>query len=219
MNFNDVLILVAHQLKLDADELIAYAAEDTLEGCCDYPGAPGRSDKLIPYTYDGKFLYALVRVLTPFRVLESGTLHGGSAAHIALALAKNREVQGIYGELLTVDINPDADLVGVPENLSRYIIQVKGYDIIEWIKSNRWQFGFIHEDASHEIDTVQAVYAALPTLLVNGGVIVSHDTHTAARQHIIDGIEAAGFQYPRDYQYEESPCGFSVMRYEGNKKE
>lgn len=214
MNFRDALTQIAHQLDFDPDRLLAYADEDTLEGCLDYPGMEGRSPYLIPYTYDGKFLYALVRALRPQWVLESGTLHGGSAAHIALALAANEQEDEWFGQLVTVDINPEADLVGVPEHLLQFIIQVRGENIIDWLGQYTGTFDFIHEDASHEVDTVQAVYAALPKVLAPGGVIVSHDTNSGARQHIIDGIQAAGFSYPPDYVYDESPCGFSVMRYE-----
>lgn len=213
MKFNDVLRQVAHQLNFNPEQLLSYANEDTLAGCCDYPGMEGRSPLLIPYTYDGKFLYALVRALRPRWVLESGTLHGGSAAHIALALAANEQDYDFIGQLVTVDINPEADLVGVPEHLLQYIIQVRGENIIDWLGHYTGTFDFIHEDASHEVDTVQAVYAALPTVLTSGGVIVSHDTNSGARPHIVDGIQAAGFSYPPDYLYDESPCGFSVMRY------
>ncbi len=52
---------------------------------------------------EGDFLYALVRMLKPARVLELGTGHGVSAKFIAGALAANG-----YGDLLTVE--PDAEL-------------------------------------------------------------------------------------------------------------
>lgn len=209
MNFNEALIRIAAQLALDADQLTAYAAEDTIPGSHDayQVPMPGRNPYGIPYTSDGKLLYALTRALRPDRVLESGTNYGGSAVHIASALKANGA-----GTLVTVDV-ADVTHGHIPADLLPYIELVVA-DIREWVgRAEATGFSLIHEDASHESDTVYAIYSHLRTLLPNGGVVLSHDTALGVSEYIHSGIVGAGFAVPPEYVYDESPCGFSVMRY------
>lgn len=210
MNLNDALRAIGAYLDLDGDALIEYAAEDNEPGSHDArTPPPGRNPFGIPYTADGKFLYALVRALKPARVLESGTNEGGSAVHIAMALKANG------GEtLVTVDTRPDSGQ-HIPNGLLPYV-QVIHTDICEYVqRPNARDFGFIHEDASHEVHTVRAVYEALPTLMHDGGVIVSHDTAFGVREAILTGIRNAGYDEPPTWEWDESPCGFSIMKYAG----
>lgn len=213
MNLYDTLPLIAAQLDLDLDALRAFAAEDTLPGSLDAPSAePGRNPYAIPYSADGKFLYALVRALKPQRVLESGTSEGGSANHLLMALERNG-----FGSLVTVDIRPDSGLHIFSEYLDR--VEIVHEDITFYVqRPDATGFDFIHEDAAHSAHTVHAVYGALSHLMPDGGVIVSHDTAFGVGQDIMRGIRNAGFREPPCYLWEdESPCGFSVMKYEGLK--
>lgn len=221
MNLNDALRQVAEYLELDGDELIAYAAEDTLPGSKnsgDEPN-PGRDPNAIPYTDDGKFLYALVRALKPLSCLEVGCNQGGSAGHIALALEANGE-----GELVTVDISEFSSLKGVPESVLSRVRLLTGFDVGEWHHfgvppevMTYAPFEFIHEDSSHEVHTVRAVYERLPALMFDGGVILSHDTALGVGQAILDGIGSGGQTAGLLVEYSGSPCGFAVTRYEGVK--
>lgn len=210
MDMNAALMLVADQLNLDGQQIISYADEDTIPGSCEYEGMPGRDPNAIPYTNDGKFLYALVRALRPAGILESGTNHGGSAHHMIAAQVKN-----VFGMLVTVDNNPEADLAAVPEEWRSRVI-LRHADIR--VEANHMtHFDFIHEDASHEPDTVYAIYSNLDHLLPHGGVVVSHDTALHIWPQIEAGIKAAQeklhFDDPQRYQFDGSPCGFSVLRY------
>lgn len=210
MIFRDVLPLVAAQLSLDPAQLQAFADEDTLPGSLDVPSPePGRDPYAIPYTSDGKFLYALVRALKPERILESGTSEGGSANHLLMALERNR-----FGSLVTVDIRHDSGQHIFPEFLHR--VEIIHDDITFYVqRPDATDFQFIHEDAAHSAHSVHVVYDALPRLMPGGGVIVSHDTAFGVRADIMRGIQNAGFAEPPCYEWSESPCGFSVMRYEG----
>jgi predicted O-methyltransferase YrrM len=204
MNLNAALRVVADYLELDGNALVAYAAEDTL------PGYETTPEYGLPYSADGRFLYALVRALKPLNILESGVCEGGSINHMMAALRRNNRGGTITG----VDILPNAGR-RIPDEY-RPFIRLVTEDIKHYVEHPTGVFDFIHEDASHEIHTVRAVYEALPVLLHFGGVIVSHDTATGVREAILTGIRNAGFsEPPLLVQYDESPCGYSVMKYAG----
>lgn len=210
MNLKDTLREVAGLLGLDPATTAAYADEYWMPS----------GDPRIPPEYafahaDGRFLYALIRAYRPRRVLESGFARGGSAGYIAAALRQTERETGECGLLVAVDVTPWVKTVGGPPDEARLVTLIQA-DICEYVKRpDAGVFDFIHEDASHEFHTVRAVYEALPTLMPCGGVIVSHDTATGVKDYIFGGIRNAGLEVPPLYQYDESPCGFSVMCYEG----
>lgn len=211
MEFEEALRRIAQQLDLDAAELIAYANQDNV------PGSNGLDGRLIPFTNDGKLLYALVRALKPFRIFESGTNEGGSAVHLAMAIRDNgANDMGVYGTVISCDVRPDSGKY-IPVALRRFVTLIRA-DVREVMRSAQVPVvDFIHEDASHQHDTVFAVYSQLHRLMPQGGVIVSHDTATDASGQIQKAIQDAGFPRAPEYQYEGSPCGFSVMRYKGTQ--
>lgn len=205
---------VARQLGLDTVDILKYANEDTLPGYYDPTG-----DKWsVPFAADGKFLYALIRALKPRHVLEIGTAQGGSARHILEAL--NRNEWGDYG-LVCVDINDDSKLDGIPDPLRTHA-RLYHENSDTWIQREmadqyRYEFDFIHEDGAHSIHNVQYVYNNLPKLMPRGGVILSHDVALGVGDDIRLGMRKAGFENVPEYLYDGSPCGFTVLKYEGNK--
>lgn len=211
---------VAYQLNLDPVALLTYAAEDTLPGYYDPTG-----DKWsVPFAADGKFLYALIRALKPRSVLEIGTAQGGSARHILEALAKNdseamavSKKMGYVGILTCVDINTDAKLDGIPSGLLYYASNIMHMNSDTYIQDTTEKFDFIHEDGAHSIHNVQYVYNNLPKLMPRGGVILSHDVALGVGDDIRLGMRKAGFENVPEYLYDGSPCGFTVLKYEGNK--
>jgi predicted O-methyltransferase YrrM len=208
MEFQEALRRIAHQLGLDGDDLIMYAEQDQVQG------SNGLDGRLIPFTNDGKLLYALVRALKPRRVFESGTNEGGSAVHLAMAMRDNGpDEMGVFGRVITVDIRQDSGRY-IPVALRRFVdvIHADIRDVMQSAVMPECQF--VHEDASHQHDTVFPVYKRLPDLMPRGGVIVSHDTATDVGGIIQAAIQAAGFPRAPEYKYEGSPCGFSVMRYQ-----
>ena len=217
MILNDALALIATELNLNVDRLIQYAAED------DLPFRPTDESQVSIYSYpfenDGRLLYALVRELEPDAILEIGTLHGGSASHMAAALERNE-----WGKLVTVDISPTSSLKNMPEDYMDRIIAYSGIDAGLWIHNGvqKWimddgfnhRFDFIHEDSSHEPHVVHSVYHCLPQLMSKGGVILSHDACTGVGDDVLGGIHAAGYPKPLVVCLDNSP-GFSVMKFKG----
>lgn len=210
MHLHEALFQIAVQLDLDPRQLVAYAKEDTLLGFYD-----GGGQYAVPFKEDGQLLYALVRALKPDRVLEVGTSQGGSAHHIALALEANRT----GGMVTTVDINPSSSIAGIPYPLvNRVAMIIENIDVmISDRRAYLGEFDFIHEDGAHSVHQVHNIYGHLPQLMPQGGVIVSHDTSTGVGVDVFEGIAKAGYGKPPSYEYDGSPCGFSVMRYGGVK--
>lgn len=213
MNFIEALPIIADYLNLDAKELAAYCDEDTVPGKDTVGEQPG----YIPFGHDGKLLYALVRILKPLRILESGVDEGGSINHMAAALRANfldySDVNG-RGYVIGVDVRPAGFGSGIDPELRPYYSLIS-QDIKYYTPlPEATNFDFIHEDSAHEVHTVRAVYEYLPTLMSNGGVIVSHDLFTGVGTAIKTGIKDSGFEgKPLYIQYSESPCGWAIMRY------
>lgn len=201
MNLSATLEAIAAQLGLPIGVLLSYAAEDTQpRGSMDY-----REECLV--------LYALVRALGPMRVLEMGTHKGGSATHIAQALAHNyREMLYDRGHLTCVDINPAAG-AEIPETLRSYVT-IEIVDIDEYIRRDDvGGFDFIFEDGAHSEFQVHTIYERLYKLLNPGGVIVSHDAAVeGVRDFIAAGIrKGIGVDVPV-FTVDPSPLGFTVYR-------
>src|SRR3990167_10454525 len=95
MHLHSALEQIASAYSLDANALIAYAAED-LETGWDHGEGEWPTGSI--WQVEGQVLYALVRALKPARVLELGTWYGCSATHILQALEANG-----YGALLVLD--------------------------------------------------------------------------------------------------------------------
>jgi predicted O-methyltransferase YrrM len=212
MNFTEALPIIADFLSLDAKELAAYCDEDDMPG----KDIVGEQPGYIPFTHDGKLLYALVRILRPRTILESGVDEGGSINHMAAALKKNGIRGG--GDITGVDIREDRP-GGHIEKWARPFAHIVSQDIKYFVeRTDLPRFDFIHEDSSHEVHTVRAVYENLYKLMPHGGVIVSHDLFTGVGTAIKTGIKDSGFEgKPLYICYDESPCGWAIMRYEGVK--
>lgn len=211
MNLHEALYDMAHQLGVGGQLLQDYAEADPIHEAYYPQGGESGSPFAIPYLADGKLLFGLVRALRPLRVLEIGTNHGGSANHILAALDENAWEDRTTPELVSLDINPEAG-----QHVRRYANVTFTFcqdDVTNYVmREDARHFQLIHEDGSHERQHVFAVYSRLHHLMDKGGLVLSHDTATGMRDYILSGIADAGFA-PVLYEYEESPCGFSVMRY------
>lgn len=207
MKFIEALPIIADYLHLDSAQLTAYALEDKEVGKDTVGEQPG----YIPFGADGQLLYALVRILRPQRILESGVDEGGSINHMAAALIANGDKTA---HITGVDIRDDNPGGYIHSKLRKYATIIS-QDIKYFVeRDDATGFDFIHEDSSHEVHTVRAVYENLPKLMPNGGVIVSHDLFTGVGPAIKTGIKDSGFEgKPLYIQYDESPCGWAIMRY------
>lgn len=210
MNFREALPVIADYLQIDAKQLADYCDEDTEPG----KDIVGEKPGYIPFTADGKLLYALVRYFKPVSILESGVDEGGSINHMAAALKKNDILPG--EQITGVDIRTDNPGGHVKKALRGYA-EIISQDIKYFVERDDLRpFTFIHEDSSHEVHTVRAVYENLPKLMPHGGVIVSHDLFTGVGEAIRTGIRDSGFEGKPIYvKYDESDCGWAIMRYDG----
>lgn len=211
MQLSDALTAIAAQLNLDADSLIAYAAEDNVDG---WPSERWPGGSL--WSVEGKTLYAITRAMRPAYVLECGTREGCSATHLLTALDANGA-----GRLTSVDLCSIADISGagfgglVPDELkSRWSFHapMSAQDLID---SDVTPFEIVFEDTDHTLETTVAILERLverPAVKV----IISHDLyHPYATEAIraawtqVFGAEGGTWQ---GYHIEPSDCGLAIWR-------
>ncbi len=191
---------IASALGVDADELLAYAAEDTIGG---YHPDPNQSK--FPsgslWAVEGQVLYALCRCLKPKHVVEIGTFYGASACHILSALKRNES-----GRLTAIDIAQNAGSM-IPEDLRSLCTHVaaRGQEVIPTLDDA----AIVFEDASHASDDVEQILRAASGHL-HPRIILSHDA-----EHFLQGptvrtgwAKVFGDAY-RTFKTEPSDCGMA----------
>jgi len=218
MQLNEALSAIAQQFDLNADELIAYAAEDPHDGWDEGRGSWVAGGV---WRMEGQVLYALVRALKLQRVVEFGTADGCSATHIAEALKANGR-----GSLTCIDNNA-AMGHGIPDELREWVKLKAGLvgDFIgdsTWLKIDEAQYDFVFEDADHRSEPVANVWRWAQQHVAFGGAVISHDAVHPAIGHLVKaGIEQSGAQgvryYPLDAPPAEPPflqsgMGFAIWR-------
>lgn len=162
MKLDDALRQIAADGGLNADELIAYAAEDTVGG-----RDTGNWSGMSVFAAEGQILYALVRALRPAQVVEIGVASGGTSTHILSALEAND-----HGVLYSVDIEANCGL-DVPEHLRHRWTFVVGDALTAELPA---QADFCFEDGSHAYEFTRDMLLRLKAL--NPRVILSHDYYT-----------------------------------------
>jgi len=170
MKLDDALRQIAADGGLNADDLIAYAAEDHVGGR-DTGAWPGMST----FEAEGQILYALVRAMRPARVVEIGVDSGGTSTHILSALSAND-----YGELYSVDIKADVGSA-VPQHLrDRWTVCVG-----DALTAPLPEADIIFEDGPHTYDWTVAMFKRLRDM--NPKVMLTHDMYS----HLAYGPEFA----------------------------
>jgi len=200
LNLHETLTRIAEDFNLNADELIAYAEEDTLDNA--YDGNPDTSPMGSVFGAEAKTLYALVRALKPQTLLELGSFRGVSASHIALALQANGS-----GVLVCVDMKRRMDLF--PESLTPFIAFFER-DGLEFVSQSSNEWDFVFEDMGHETDQVAHVWTNIR--ISKGGFLLSHDVcHAGVGKKVEAGIMQSG-KGAFAYLTEPSDCGFAIWR-------
>mgnify|MGYP001575937469 CR=1 FL=1 len=161
MNLNEALRQIAQDGRLNSDELIAFAAEDAVGG-----RDTGAFDSMSTFADEGRVLYALIRAMRPYRVLEVGVASGGTSTHILRALAANGS-----GTLWSIDIEPGSGYQ-IPEDLKGDWTFVAADALIADLPDA----DFVFEDGSHELLFTTTMLERLKAL--NPRIIVSHDYYT-----------------------------------------
>lgn len=125
----------------------------------------------------GEFLYALVRLIKPFRILETGTYKGVSAMYMALGLRDNGR-----GSLETIEFAEEhfdeasklwTD-VGVDD-----LVTLHKQDIREFKTDKEYDMVFLDSEPGMRFDEVVRFFKHT----VPGGFILVHDLHHHLSQH------------------------------------
>jgi Methyltransferase domain len=218
MNLSTALTIIAQRFGFNAQELIAYAAEDAIGGYNPNP-ALAKWPMGSLWEVEGKTLYALVRVLRPQRgngailAAEIGTHRGASATHIIAAMKQTFKETGLAGFLMGCDLGDyGGDLLPTQYQDWFELHHVNGIDYLAEIEDGT--FSLIFEDASHDAETTAAVAALAQRKLAPGGVLVVHDAaHFLVGADIRAGLDAANLPGGYGvYLCEPSDCGLAVWR-------
>jgi len=226
ITLTEALTLIAAQIHADAQELIAYAAEDNLGG---YHWNPALATFPMGSCFgvEGQMLYALVRHLKPDTVVEIGGWAGCSGSHLALAVLRNGK-----GKVISVDNEVGGMAHGnamLPE-LRQFctLVRANGQD---WLAEQPdGSLGLIFEDADHSTPLVALLSSLALRKLQPGGYLVNHDAmHDKAilgggqivSSDVADavqlGLRQAG-AYFSGYLVEPSDCGIALTVAPGVKK-
>jgi hypothetical protein len=166
----DLLYQLAVENGLDALELVKYVDEDQLGGY-HWNAALSKWNVGSVFESEGQMLYALVRYLKPQTIVEIGSFHGCSTAHMALALKANGK-----GKIVAVDdVRNGAFHDQYPEELKSLVEMVVSEGSAYLATVPPGSIDFVFEDSSHsEEDTYQISKAALQAL-IPGGFLINHD--------------------------------------------
>lgn len=134
-------------------------------------------------------LYALVFGLRPQRVLEIGTLHGGSAQIITGAL----DDVG-HGRLISVDPAPDLKIDW--DTIAHRATLLRGYSpalLPEARAHAGGPFDFCFIDANHSYNGVWADGCGVLRHMSPGGYVLFHDAHHPSVRDAIDDLVTTVF--------------------------
>lgn len=217
-DLNDILLLIAAQIKVDGNDLIKYAIEDELGGY-----HIDEDKRLFPmgslWGSEGKILYAITRAIKPELIVQVGGWVGCSAAHFALACKANGK-----GRVVSIDNGQDGQIHGshIPRLLNEYVelITANGED---WLAEQADDsIDLVFEDAGHSRESVAAISKVALQKLLPGGLLINHDAahdfafvgggariFSPVGKQVRDGLEDAGARF-KPYRTDDSDCGLSI---------
>lgn len=154
-------------------------------------GPDGRVDYGSVEMEVGELYRALVWLLKPRRVLETGTYNGYSTACIAAAL------RDIAPDACVITIDPD-DKPHLWErtDLEPHVRWIKAYSQDAAAELRSHSFDMLVLDSDHHYDTIMFELMAFEPLLVTGGTILLHDSL------FFDGVGAAVVQLRHNPRFE-----------------
>lgn len=164
MNLNDAFaylsgVLLASGIKVQPDDLIAFADEDMQGG-----RGMGEFDAWSIDADEGKVLYALVRALKPVQAIEIGVRHGASTVHLMRALEANGS-----GKLDSYDLEAAQNTRISPYAQANWTFHQGDALAAEFPPAE-----FVFEDGAHTLDFSLKIFERLKTF---AHVVVTHDTN------------------------------------------
>lgn len=154
--------------------------------------------------------YALVRVVKPRVVVETGVDKGLGACVLAAALIKNRE-EGYQGRYYGTDINPKAGYL--LQGRYAQVGEVLYGDSIESLKKLDVSIDLLINDSDHSADYEAREYLAVQDKLNGGAIIIGDNAHVSGK--LLDFAEQTGRQFlffkeqPRKHWYPGGGIGVS----------
>lgn len=147
---------------------------------------------------DHYFLYALVRIIKPQLILETGVFDGYFTACILKGLSENLTRDGVDGKCVSIDLPayspikdstnemartclPKGCEVGwvIPENLKAHWQLYLGdsRDLLPKVAKEVGNITLFFHDSLHTYDHMTSEYETVWPLLQNGAYLMSHDIH------------------------------------------
>lgn len=222
MQLPEACYLIAAQLKVDGNQLIAYANED-MESGWDYNAGRWPIGSL--WRVEGQILYAITRMFKPQTVVEIGSFVGCSATHFGMALKANGG-----GRVYSVDNGAQGGSPGslVPPDIKPFIEFIRA-DGVDWLLGkDDGSVGLVFEDADHSDKLTANVAGLCRAKLAPGGIEIIHDAakdfayvgnhekvFSPTGANIRRGLQTAGVPF-RSYLVDPSDCGFGIWQQGGD---
>ena len=122
----------------------------------------------------GEFLYSLVRVVKPIKILESGTNIGYSTVSMAQSLVDNNE-NGIIDTIDTIDYRIKVLTHGF-NNINKHIMPSLDFD-------PKYRYDMIFLDSNRSV--LHDEFIKFWPFLNNNGILLIHDTKTQEEKKIV----------------------------------
>ena len=156
--------------------------------------------------------YALVRILKPRVVVETGVDKGLGSVLLCAALMRN-QAEGFPGQYFGTDINPDAGfLLAEPYNSVGRILYGDSIQSLQSIP----RIDLFVNDSDHSSDYERREYETIASKLTNRGLILGDNCH--CNDVLADFSAMRGRQFvffreePRDHWYPGGGIGISFVR-------
>ena len=159
--------------------------------------------------------YALIRILKPKVIIETGVHQGIGSCVIAAALMKNLE-DGAEGKYYGTDIDKNAGVL-FTEPYSRVGEIIYG-DSIESLKSFEKKIDFFINDSDHSATYERFEYEAIKSKLSDDAIILGDNSHVTSCLREFSIINQRQFiffrEIPRNHWYPGAGIGISYKHYE-----
>jgi predicted O-methyltransferase YrrM len=155
--------------------------------------------------------YAIVRIMKPNLVVESGVYQGLGSLVISKALSKNQD-SGVFGKYLGTDIDPSSGIFFKDEY--RAIGKIEIGDTIEILNREKTLIDIYICDSDHSQEYELKEYQNLATKMHNSSVVISDNSHVTQVLSDWSEIEKRRFFYfsekPLNHWYPGGGIGVSI---------
>ena len=175
--------VLSHITQADPVNIISYFEElendDDLRNYLKFTLIKTKYNKDISINYARRIgWYALVRLLKPGVVIETGVSHGVGACVLCAALERNQK-EGFFGKYYGLDLDPQAGALF--KGRFDAIGQILYGDSIETLKKLDQKIDFFINDSDHSIDYEYNEYLTIADKLSDRAVIVGDNSHVSDR--------------------------------------